>query len=78
MTYSRAAKVMATVFRLTCNADLSMDTEDVEDLARALLPSRRYGDGASAVITPTAAADYRLGNSTHSRRSYIELTARST
>jgi len=34
-------------FRLTRNADLSVDTEDVEDLARALrgeLLSRRYGD----------------------------------
>ncbi|OLU16385.1 polyphosphate kinase 1 [Pseudomonas sp. PA1(2017)] len=34
-------------FRLTRNADLSVDTEDVEDLARALrgeLFSRRYGD----------------------------------
>ena len=34
-------------FRLTRNADLALDSEDVEDLARALrgeLFSRRYGD----------------------------------
>ncbi|WP_312935692.1 polyphosphate kinase 1, partial [Stutzerimonas nitrititolerans] len=43
-------------FRLTRNADLSVDTEDVEDLARALrgeLMSRRYGDAVRLEVADT-------------------------
>ena len=43
-------------FRLTRNADLSVDTEDVEDLARALrgeLMSRRYGDAVRLEVVDT-------------------------
>jgi len=43
-------------FRLTRNADLSVDTEDVEDLARALrgeLISRRYGDAVRLEVADT-------------------------
>jgi polyphosphate kinase len=43
-------------FRLTRNADLSVDTEDVEDLARALrgeLFSRRYGDAVRLEVVDT-------------------------
>lgn len=43
-------------FRLTRNADLSVDTEDVEDLARALrgeLFSRRYGDAVRLEVADT-------------------------
>ncbi len=43
-------------FRLTRNADLSVDTEDVEDLARALrgeLISRRYGDAVRLEVVDT-------------------------
>ncbi|AYC34767.1 polyphosphate kinase 1 [Pseudomonas cavernae] len=53
-------------FRLTRNADLSVDTEDVEDLARALrgeLFSRRYGDGVRLEVVDTCPAhlsDYLL------------------
>lgn len=53
-------------FRLTRNADLSVDTEDVEDLARALrgeLFSRRYGDAVRLEVAETCPAqlsDYLL------------------
>jgi polyphosphate kinase len=53
-------------FRLTRNADLSVDTEDVEDLARALrgeLFSRRYGDAVRLEVAdtcPLALSDYLL------------------
>ncbi len=53
-------------FRLTRNADLSVDTEDVEDLARALrgeLFSRRYGDAVRLEVADTCPkhlADYLL------------------
>ncbi|CAD5105811.1 polyphosphate kinase 1 [Zestomonas carbonaria] len=53
-------------FRLTRNADLSVDTEDVEDLARALrgeLFSRRYGDAVRLEVVDTCPAhltDYLL------------------
>lgn len=43
-------------FRLTRNADLSVDTEDVDDLARALrgeLFSRRYGDAVRLEVVDT-------------------------
>ena len=43
-------------FRLTRNADLSVDAEDVEDLARALrgeLFSRRYGDAVRLEVVDT-------------------------
>jgi polyphosphate kinase len=43
-------------FRLTRNADLSVDAEDVEDLARALrgeLCSRRYGDAVRLEVVDT-------------------------
>jgi polyphosphate kinase len=43
-------------FRLTRNADLSVDTEDVDDLARALrgeLISRRYGDAVRLEVVDT-------------------------
>ncbi|MDH1054044.1 polyphosphate kinase 1 [Aquipseudomonas alcaligenes] len=43
-------------FRLTRNADLSVDAEDVEDLARALrgeLFSRRYGDAVRLEVADT-------------------------
>ncbi|MBA1262231.1 polyphosphate kinase 1 [Stutzerimonas sp. NM35] len=46
-------------FRLTRNADLSVDTEDVEDLARALrgeLMSRRYGDAVRLEVVDTCPA----------------------
>lgn len=51
-------------FRLTRNADLSVDTDDVEDLARALkgeLFSRRYGDAVRLEVVdvcPTHLSDY--------------------
>lgn len=53
-------------FRLTRNADLSIDSEDVEDLARALrgeLFSRRYGDAVRLEVAdtcPKLLADYLL------------------
>ena len=53
-------------FRLTRNADLSVDTEDVEDLARALrgeLFSRRYGDAVRLEVVDTCPkhlSDYLL------------------
>src|SRR3546814_5630402 len=53
-------------FRLTRNADLSVDTEDVEDLARALrgeLFSRRYGDAVRLEVADTCPkhlSDYLL------------------
>ena len=53
-------------FRLTRNADLSVDTEDVEDLARALrgeLLSRRYGDAVRLEVAdtcPKSLSDYLL------------------
>jgi polyphosphate kinase len=53
-------------FRLTRNADLAMDIEDVEDLARALrgeLFSRRYGDAVRLEVADTCPqhlADYLL------------------
>lgn len=53
-------------FRLTRNADLSLDSEDVEDLARALrgeLFSRRYGDAVRLEVAdtcPAHLADYLL------------------
>ncbi|TRX75205.1 polyphosphate kinase 1 [Pseudomonas mangiferae] len=53
-------------FRLTRNADLSVDAEDVEDLARALrgeLFSRRYGDAVRVEVVescPKALSDYLL------------------
>ncbi|AHL74013.1 polyphosphate kinase [Stutzerimonas stutzeri] len=53
-------------FRLTRNADLSVDTEDVEDLARALrgeLISRRYGDAVRLEVVdtcPSHLADFLL------------------
>jgi polyphosphate kinase len=53
-------------FRLTRNADLSVDTEDVEDLARALrgeLFSRRYGDAVRLEVAetcPLPLSDYLL------------------
>jgi polyphosphate kinase len=53
-------------FRLTRNADLSVDTEDVEDLARALrgeLFSRRYGDAVRLEVVdscPRPLLDYLL------------------
>ncbi len=53
-------------FRLTRNADLAMDTEDVEDLARALrgeLFSRRYGDAVRLEVAdtcPKLLSDYLL------------------
>lgn len=53
-------------FRLTRNADLSVDTEDVEDLARALrgeLFSRRYGDAVRLEVVdicPKHLTDYLL------------------
>src|SRR5690606_10845747 len=53
-------------FRLTRNADLSVDAEDVEDLARALrgeLLSRRYGDAVRLEVAdtcPSHLADYLL------------------
>ncbi|WP_370867404.1 polyphosphate kinase 1 [Atopomonas sediminilitoris] len=53
-------------FRLTRNADLSVDTEDVEDLARALrgeLLSRRYGDAVRLEVAdncPKHLSDYLL------------------
>lgn len=46
-------------FRLTRNADLSVDTEDVEDLARALrgeLLSRRYGDAVRLEVADNCPA----------------------
>ncbi len=46
-------------FRLTRNADLSVDAEDVEDLARALrgeLFSRRYGDAVRLEVADTCPA----------------------
>lgn len=46
-------------FRLTRNADLSVDAEDVEDLARALrgeLFSRRYGDAVRLEVVDTCPA----------------------
>lgn len=46
-------------FRLTRNADLSVDTEDVEDLARALrgeLYSRRFGDAVRLEVADTCPA----------------------
>ena len=53
-------------FRLTRNADLSVDAEDVEDLARALrgeLFSRRYGDAVRVEVVescPKPLSDYLL------------------
>ena len=53
-------------FRLTRNADLSVDAEDVEDLARALrgeLFSRRYGDAVRLEVVddcPANLSDYLL------------------
>lgn len=53
-------------FRLTRNADLSVDAEDVEDLARALrgeLFSRRFGDGVRLEVVdtcPKPLTDYLL------------------
>lgn len=53
-------------FRLTRNADLSVDAEDVEDLARALrgeLFSRRYGDAVRVEVVescPKPLTDYLL------------------
>lgn len=53
-------------FRLTRNADLSVDTEDVEDLARALrgeLFARRYGDAVRLEVAdtcPKQLSDYLL------------------
>ena len=53
-------------FRLTRNADLSVDAEDVEDLARALrgeLFSRRYGDAVRLEVVddcPNNLSDYLL------------------
>jgi len=53
-------------FRLTRNADLSVDTEGVEDLARALrggLFSRRYGDAVRLEVVntcPQTLTDYLL------------------
>ncbi|WP_237046119.1 polyphosphate kinase 1 [Aquipseudomonas alcaligenes] len=53
-------------FRLTRNADLSVDAEDVEDLARALrgeLFSRRYGDAVRLEVAdtcPKSLADFLL------------------
>ena len=53
-------------FRLTRNADLSVDTEDVEDLARALrgeLLSRRYGDAVRLEVAdncPVHLTDFLL------------------
>ena len=53
-------------FRLTRNADLSVDAEDVEDLARALrgeLFSRRYGDAVRLEVAdtcPSQLSDYLL------------------
>lgn len=53
-------------FRLTRNADLSVDAEDVDDLARALrgeLFSRRYGDAVRLEVVETCPAhltDYLL------------------
>lgn len=53
-------------FRLTRNADLSVDAEDVEDLARALrgeLFSRRYGDAVRLEVVdtcPEKLAEYLL------------------
>jgi polyphosphate kinase len=53
-------------FRLTRNADLAVDTEDVEDLARALrgeLFSRRYGDAVRLEVAdtcPKQLSDYLL------------------
>lgn len=53
-------------FRLTRNADLSVDTEDVDDLARALrgeLFSRRYGDAVRLEVVdqcPQHLTDYLL------------------
>ncbi|MFC5694338.1 polyphosphate kinase 1 [Pseudomonas sp. GCM10022186] len=53
-------------FRLTRNADLSVDTEDVDDLARALrgeLFSRRYGDAVRLEVADTCPkhlSDYLL------------------
>ena len=53
-------------FRLTRNADLSVDAEDVEDLARALrgeLFSRRYGDAVRLEVAdtcPNHLSDYLL------------------
>ncbi|MED5611602.1 polyphosphate kinase 1 [Pseudomonas sp. JH-2] len=47
-------------FRLTRNADLSVDAEDVEDLARALrgeLFSRRYGDAVRLEVVDTCPAN---------------------
>ena len=46
-------------FRLTRNADLSVDAEDVEDLARALrgeLYSRRFGDAVRLEVADTCPA----------------------
>lgn len=53
-------------FRLTRNADLSMDTEDVADLATALkseLLARRYGDGVRLEVAnncPSHLSDFLL------------------
>ncbi|MFC0268756.1 polyphosphate kinase 1 [Kushneria aurantia] len=53
-------------FRLTRNADLSMDTEDVADLATALrseLLARRYGDGVRLEVAnncPAHLSDFLL------------------
>jgi polyphosphate kinase len=53
-------------FRLTRNADLALDSEDVEDLARALrgeLFSRRYGDAVRLEVAdtcPKQLSDYLL------------------
>eukprot|EP01132_Coremiostelium_polycephalum_P018279 gene18279-21804_t len=53
-------------FRLTRNADLALDSEDVEDLARALrgeLFSRRYGDAVRLEVADTCPkhlSDYLL------------------
>ena len=54
------------LFRLTRNADLALDSEDVEDLARALrgeLFSRRYGDAVRLEVADTCPkhlSDYLL------------------
>ena len=72
-------------FRLTRNADLALDSEEVDDLARALrgeLFSRRYGDAVRLEVADTCPkhlSDYLLKQFSLSESElYQGRTARST
>ena len=71
-------------FRLTRNADLALDSEDVEDLARALrgeLFSRRYGDAVRLEVAdncPKHLSDYLLKQFSLSESELYQSMARST